>query len=252
MKRPARNSSRIVSTTAAQKASPQRSWASRSPMTVIDWLSGATNSRTPLRSAVSAIPSRSKTTAASARGSATSRSATCTRISPRDRVSASRMAATIRSSSRDATNASGFMLPSSPAARGPAATEGAAAAGEASAPAAAPSPAPRLSAPGAPAAPAAVAPPAPGSVGPTDTPRALRREPEEEDRRSRRSTRSATSGTPFGFRGGGALYSPRVAAMMPSMPASRPPVQSPARNRGRTCSSRIRPASWSGSAPSRP
>ena len=52
VKRPARNSSRIPSTTAAQKPSPQRAWASRSPMTAIDWLSGATKRRTPLRSAV--------------------------------------------------------------------------------------------------------------------------------------------------------------------------------------------------------
>ena len=64
-----------------------------------------------------------------------------------------------------------------------------------------------------------------------------------------RMIRIATSGTPAAVVGGGALYSPRVAARMPSMPASRPPAQSPARKRGRTSWSRMRAASWSGSAP---
>ena len=75
VKRPARNSSRTVSVTAAQNSSPQRAWMSRSPITAIVWLSGATKRRTPLRSSVFVIPSRTNTTAASAWGSMTSRSA---------------------------------------------------------------------------------------------------------------------------------------------------------------------------------
>ena len=52
--------------------------------------------------------------------------------------------------------------------------------------------------------------------------------------------------------GGVALYSPRVAAMIASIAASRPPAKSPVRKRGVSSSSRMCLAVTSGSAPSSP